>query len=75
MYEIKVYTKENCPQCKMTKKVLDDLGIKYVEIDVEDNEIALEHLSDMGFQSLPVVEFGNEAFSGFQPNKLEELGK
>jgi glutaredoxin 3 len=32
---ITMYTKENCPNCMTAKLVLDSVGLKYAEVDVE----------------------------------------
>ncbi len=83
--KVKLYTKQNCVQCKMTKKELDKLGIDYeiIQIDeVDENgeltKKALESrnylLNDLKFMSMPVVEAeGQEAFFGFRPDKLKKL--
>lgn len=72
---VKVYTKNNCPQCFTTKMVLDNEGIEYEAINVEENEDALKYVRDeLGFSAMPVVVAeGHEPFAGFQPEKLKEL--
>ncbi|MCA1021488.1 glutaredoxin family protein [Halobacillus litoralis] len=75
MSNIKVYTKNGCPQCDMTKGMLNDEGIEYEVINVEDNVEALSYVKDeLGLMSMPVVEKkGEEPFSGFRPDKLLNL--
>lgn len=74
MKKITVYSKPDCVQCEFTKSFLTDLNVAYETIDVTQDEAALEHVRSLGFQSLPVVEVeGREAFSGFQPDVLEQL--
>lgn len=70
-----VYTKNNCPQCEMTKRVLTELGVKFDTINVEENEEALRYVKDtLGFSAMPViVAEGRTPFTGFQPDKLNEL--
>lgn len=71
---ITVYSKPNCAQCTMTKKVLDDNGISYTLIDVYENTEAKDHVKSLGFQSMPVVEAdGHEPWFGFRPDRLEKL--
>lgn len=70
---IKIYTKNNCMPCKMTKRKLQELGVNYQEINVDENLEALEFLMECGFRSLPVV-FNNDepiVTGGFAPNILE----
>lgn len=61
-------------QCNFTKKYLEDNQIPYKEMNVEENQEALERVKSLGFQSLPVVEIeGEEAFFGFRPERLAQL--
>ncbi|WEG18668.1 glutaredoxin-like protein NrdH [Alkalihalophilus pseudofirmus] len=69
---ITLYTKYGCPQCDMTKRVLDGEGIEYTSINVEDDAEALDYVkNNLGFSSMPVVvKDGEEPFSGFRPDML-----
>jgi glutaredoxin-like protein NrdH len=69
-----VYTKSNCVQCDMTKRMMDKIGVEYTTVDIEENPEELQKLVDMGYRAAPVVmtEDG-EMWSGFQPSKIEEL--
>lgn len=72
---IKVYTKNNCFPCKMTKRKLQELGVNYQEINVDEDLTALEYLMEHGFRSLPVV-FNNDepvVIGGYAPNILETI--
>ena len=70
-----VYTKNNCMPCKMTKRKLQELGVNYQEINVDEDLSALEYLMECGFRSLPVVFKDDEPMvtGGFAPNILENL--
>lgn len=73
---ITVYTKNNCMPCKMTKRKLQELGVNYKEINVDEDFNALEYLMECGFRSLPVVFNENGApmvIGGYAPNMLEKL--
>lgn len=73
---IKVYSKPDCMQCAMTKEFLKQNNVEFEEINVEENEAALELIKSHGFFSLPVVTT-NDSFDGawckFRIDKLEEL--
>lgn len=73
---IKVYSKPDCIQCKMTKKYLLEHDVPFEEIDVLEDEAALELIKQHGYYSLPVVTT-NDSFDfswcGFRIDKLEEL--
>lgn len=75
MAKITIYTKNGCPQCDMTKRVLSGEGIEFVAINVEENEEALHYVKEvLGLSSMPVVCVeGQEPFTGFRPDKLAEL--
>jgi glutaredoxin-like protein NrdH len=77
MKKVTVYTKYGCPQCDMTKRVLDGEGIEYTAINVEDDEKAMKFVKeDLGLTSMPVVIVeGEEPFTGFRPDKLHEIKK
>lgn len=77
MAKVKVYTKYGCPQCDMTKRVLQGEGIEFESINVEDDPNALDYVKNtLGLTSMPVVIIdGQEPFTGFRPDKLQELNK
>jgi glutaredoxin-like protein NrdH len=73
--KVTVYTKYGCPQCDMTKRVLTSEGIEFETINVEDNQEAFTYIKEeLGLSSMPVVVVeGQEPFTGFRPDKLQEL--
>lgn len=62
---VRVYSKENCMQCKMLKRWLEDKGINFTECDITHNEEELKHLRLLGYQSLPVTYIDNGRFNGY----------
>ncbi|HFV2502659.1 TPA: glutaredoxin-like protein NrdH [Streptococcus agalactiae] len=73
MAAITVFSKNNCIQCKMTKKFLDQHGADFEEINIDEKPEKIEYVKNLGFSAAPVIEAGNVVFSGFQPSKLKEL--
>ena len=73
MAAITVFSKNNCMQCKMTKKFLDQHGADFEEINIDEKPEKIEYVKNLGFSAAPVIEGGNVVFSGFQPSKLKEL--
>lgn len=71
---ITLYTKTNCFPCKMTKRKLQELGVNYKEINVDEDLNALEYLMERGLTSLPVVFKDDELLisGGFAPNILNQ---
>lgn len=77
MKKVMVYTKNGCPQCEMTKRFLTGEEIEFTSINIEEDEKALEYVKHtLGLTAMPVVVVeGEEPFTGFRPDKLEELKK
>lgn len=75
MKVVRVYTKDQCRQCDMTKMLLRRMGVEYVEEDATD-EGNIAAFKELGFLSAPVVAVGESAddmWSGFQPDRIKEL--
>ncbi|MED1203544.1 glutaredoxin domain-containing protein [Heyndrickxia acidicola] len=75
MSKVAVYTKNGCPQCDMTKMVLNGEGIEFQVFNVEEDEQAFDYVvNTLNLRQMPVVVVeGREPFSGFQPDKLKAL--
>ncbi|HFI0039668.1 TPA: glutaredoxin-like protein NrdH [Streptococcus suis] len=70
---VNIYSKNDCVQCKMSKKFLDQHNVAYTEINLDEQPEYIEHVKGLGFSAAPVIETENEVFSGFQPAKLKAL--
>lgn len=68
-----VYSKPDCPQCELTKRDMDILGIDYELIDITQHQDQLARLTSLGFRSAPVVETGLETWSGYDRDKIKGL--
>ena len=78
MARVVVYTKNSCIQCVMTKQELTKHGVTYKEINVEEQPSAMAELYEHNLRSMPVVVVDGDwdnAFGGFQPDRLEELAE
>lgn len=74
MSSIVVYSKNGCGQCLFTKKYLEKKGVSFEERNLSLNPEYTDEVMALGFQSLPVIVApGHEAFSGYQPEKLDAL--
>ena len=71
--KITVYTKPSCVQCNATYRALDAKGIEYEILDVSQNEAALEQVKALGYMQAPVVITDEDHWSGFRPDKIDEL--
>lgn len=70
---VTVYTKPNCVQCDATKRTMDKLGIKYSTVDITVDTEAYDMIVSKGFQAAPVVITDDDAWSGFNPDKISGL--
>ncbi|MFH0358384.1 glutaredoxin-like protein NrdH [Streptococcus sp. P25B114] len=70
---VTIYSKNDCVQCKMSKKFLDQHGVEYKEINLDEQPEFIDHVKGLGFSAAPVIETENDVFSGFQPAKLKVL--
>lgn len=79
---LKVYSMPDimCYQCKMTKKILTELGFvdgtHFQVIDVIDNPEVGDQLRDEGFKQMPVVKaVDGDVWAGFRPDKIRALDR
>jgi glutaredoxin 3 len=82
MKKIEIYTTNNCPFCVKAKSLLNKKKIKFLEINVSNNEALREKMSDManGARSVPQI-FADNIYIGDcdkihkldQENKLDKL--
>ena len=70
---LKIYSKNNCPQCKMTKRLLDQRGVAYQEINLDEQPEYTEQVKELGYKAAPVVVYDGGHFSGFKPDMLRKL--
>ena len=70
---IKLFSKNNCMQCKMAKRFLSDNHISFEEINIDNQPEAIEFLKEPGFQSVPIVTSDAQTIIGFRPDQLRQL--
>ena len=72
---ITVYTKPGCVQCDATERALDKKGIGHLTVDITKDPEALERIKALGYMQAPVVVTDHDHWSGFRPDKIEELAQ
>jgi glutaredoxin-like protein NrdH len=74
-HEVRVFGRKGCVQCTATYRALDDRGITYEVVDVDElREGAVDELRALGFTQLPVVQApGMAAWSGFRPDRIDAI--
>ena len=75
MTTVTVYSKPACVQCNATFRALEAKGIEYDPVDLSQDVEALERVRALGYLQAPVVMTGEEHWSGFRPDKIEELAE
>lgn len=68
-----IYTKNNCVQCTATKNALDQQGLDYQLVNLDQEPAAIETLKSLGYRQVPVVMNGQDHWSGFRPDKIMAL--
>lgn len=68
---ITLYSKPRCVQCDATKRAFAKQGIVFQEVDLTRDPSALDYVKGMGFAQAPVVVAGDDAWSGFRPDKIK----
>lgn len=76
MPRIRLFSTPICPYCFSLKKFLQEKNIEVEEIDVSQNEVALEEMiKETGQATVPVLDIDGEYLVGFDRKKICELLK
>lgn len=64
-----------CIRCTMTKRVLEQKGVPFTEVDIRENSAARDYVvEDLGYTEAPVVVVSDEDhWSGFRPDQIDRL--
>jgi len=57
-----MYSKTNCPNCDKAKAFLENKGIEFRVVKIDENETAREFLMQQGFKSVPQIFSDKELF-------------
>jgi mycoredoxin len=70
---IKMYTTTTCGDCRVTKRVLEQRGLAFTEINIEENPQAAEYVMSVngGRRSVPTLEFNGDAASMSNFNRVK----
>jgi len=77
MTNIKIYTTSWCGPCKMAKRLLNDKGLKFQEIDIEKIDWSRDDLfQKTGGRTVPQIIIEGKTIGGFDDLlKMEREGK
>lgn len=68
---ITLYTTRNCPHCRRAKQYLKQKGLRFQELDVEQNVRAQKMLARLGTRSVPVIMIGDIRIDGFRQELID----
>ena len=69
---VTVYSTSWCGFCHQAKKYFDSIGVKYNDINVEeDHQAAEDMVKKSGQMGVPVIEIGNDIIVGFDKPKID----
>jgi glutaredoxin-like protein NrdH len=68
-----VYSLPNCVQCEQTKKMLTAREIEFEVVMINENPDIVADYMDAGHMSAPIVVAGDDVWSGFRMDKINEL--
>ena len=72
---VTVFSQPQCVQCNATYRGLDAKGIQYEVVELSENPDRLEEVKALGYMRAPVVIAGDEHWSGYRPDKINELAE
>jgi len=61
---ITVYSKNNCPYCTRAKALLETNGIKYTEVNIEQDADARKRIVDAGLRTVPQIYINEQLLPG-----------
>ncbi|MDD5638862.1 MAG: glutaredoxin family protein [Candidatus Pacebacteria bacterium] len=74
MNKIKIYSTPYCPYCVTLKNFLKQHNIEFEDIDVSENESALQEMVEKSKQmGVPVIDINGEIIVGFDKERISKL--
>lgn len=71
MNDITVYTTNTCPYCTMVKNFLEQQGLSYKEVNVQQDQRAAKKLVETtGQMGVPQININGKWVLGFDPNTI-----
>lgn len=73
--QVSIFTTKSCAQCESTKRQFNKLGIRYDELALEQHPEMLDQFKALGHLTAPIVQAGDQTWSGFRFDKIQALAK
>jgi len=72
--QVKVYSTPTCPHCIKTKEYLASKGVSFENIDVSQDQSAVDEMVKLtGQMGVPVIIVENDVIVGFDQPKIDSL--
>lgn len=62
-----------CVQCNQTKRLMNQKGITFDEVDLRQHPEIVEQFKEKGHLTAPIVTAGESVWSGFRFEKINDL--
>lgn len=70
---VEIFSTPSCQGCRLSKRRMDERGVKYVETDLSQDEEAMARVKALGYNSAPVIIAGNQHWSGLRLDLIDAL--
>ncbi|WP_316568743.1 glutaredoxin family protein [Neobacillus sp. YIM B06451] len=70
--KVLVYTTNDCIECTMVKRVLEEEGIPFEARNITEDPVFKKEVDQYGYLGVPVTVYGDKAVKGFT-NDLKEI--
>lgn len=68
-----IYGGPDCRRCKVIVQRCQRKGVPYKYVDVEEDPAAADRLKALGYATAPVMEYGEDHWSGVRLDKIDAL--
>lgn len=73
---VTVYGRETCSNCRITKRFLDEKGIEYEYVDIDNaSQEVTDWIESKSFFYLPIVKTETDEWTGLDMVKLQAYAK
>jgi len=71
--EVVLYATEWCGYCAKTRELLADMGVDYVEYDIEASDEGRRQFEALGGRGVPVLKVGDDVVYGYNRKHMISL--
>ena len=71
--EVVLYTTTWCHYCTETKRLLNEMGVAYQEIDIAHSDPGRQRFEALGGRGVPLLTIGKTVVRGYNPYEIRRL--